>query len=251
MGFAKKSRKEAKRRQEEAMAMQRQAYADSQRMAQEYQNSFNTRNAGILGLQKQATDWLANYNAGTDVSKLNPAFAKYAQETAGQVQSTMQVANRLGDRMGGDKDYQAKLNSLATRNIASQLAGLQEQSLMSELNNQRGILMDTSNFLNQDSRAGFGMQSELFGMTNSIFNNATTKRNMEIQRSNMMMNNLMQGIAGGISAFSAVGGFGGISSLFGGGASAAGGAGNLVSNSAVANLNAQSLGRFTSRNFGF
>lgn len=217
MGFGKKSRKEAKRQQEEAMAMQRQAYADSQRMAEEYRNSFNTRNAGILGLQSQATKWLEGYNSGTDVSKLNPAFAKYAQETANQVQSTMQVANRLGDRMGGDKDYQSKLNSLASRNIAKGLAQVNEEGLMAELNNQRGILMDSSNFLNNDSRAGFGMQSELFGMTNSIFNNATTKRNMEIARSNMMMNNLMQGISGGISAFASLGGFGGISSMFGGG----------------------------------
>lgn len=214
MGFAKKSRKEAKRQQEEALALQRQAYADAQRMAQEYQRSFNTRNAGIINLQNQATNWLERYNKGEDVAKLNPAFARYAQDTANQVQSTMQVANRLGDRMGGDKDYQAKLNSLATRDIARNLAQLNEEGLLTELNSQRGILMDTTNFLNADSRAGFGMGSELFGMTNSLFANATTKRNMEIQRSNMLMDNFMRGIAGGINAFASVGGFGGISRLF-------------------------------------
>lgn len=201
MGFGSNSRKQAQQQQLQAMQQQQQAFQNAQAQAQQYQSNFNTRNAGILGLQTSAQNWLRRYEKGADVASLNPAFVKNAQETADSVQKTMMVANRLGNNamVKGDAGYQNKLNSVASRNIAKGLAQLNEQGLMSELDNQRGILMDTSNFLNADSRAGLSLNSELFSMTNSLFNNATTRRQMEIQRSNMMMGNFMQFLSGGIS----------------------------------------------------
>lgn len=215
MGFGKKSRKEAQQQQVQAMALQQEAYHNAQAQQQAYQASAEVRNAPIRALQGQATNWLNRYEKGEDVAKLNPAFARHAQESANAVQSTLNVAQGLGDTATHsttkDAGFQAKLNSVASRNIAKGLAGMNMQALEGELQNNRGIVMDTTNFLNSDARAGFGMTSDLFGMTNQIFNSATTRRQMEMQRSNMMMNNLMQGISGGVTgaltAFG-VGGFG-------------------------------------------
>lgn len=200
MGFAKKSRREAQQQQLQAMQMQRHAYDDAQRRFSEYQNSFNTRNAPVIGLQTSAQNWLNRYGRGEDIASLNPTLARNAQMSANQVGQTMRFASKLGDRRVGDADYQAKLNSLSTREISKGLAMLNEEGLLSELQSQRGILMDTSNFLNADARAGLGLSSELFNMTNSIFNNATTRRQMEIQRSNMMMQNFMGFLSTGIQA---------------------------------------------------
>lgn len=195
--------------------MQKTAMAQAQAEKDAYQASAAKRNAGVQALQDNAVGYLNRYNKGEDVASLNPAFARHAQESAQAVQSTMNVAQGLGDTathsLSKDAGYQSKLNSVASRNIAKGLAGMNMQALEGEVQNQRGIVMDTSNFLNSDARAGFGMTSDIAGMAGNYFNSATTRRQMEMNRSNMMMNNLMQGISGGVTgaltAFG-VGGFG-------------------------------------------
>lgn len=194
------------------MRLQQQAYNNALHEQQQYQASSATRNAPIRELQANAQSWLARYNKGEDVASLNPAFARHAQESANAVTNSMNYASSTGDTAtfgGGDKGYQDKLRSVASRNIAKGLAGMNMQALEGELQNNRGIVMDTTNFLNADARAGFGMSSDLFGMTNSIFNAATTKRQMEIQRSNQMMNNLMSAVSGGATGFLTAMGWGG------------------------------------------
>lgn len=205
MGFGNKSRKEAKAQQEAAMRQQQAQYDAYMRQVNEYNNSFNTRNAGLIAMRDSASSWLNRFNKGEDVAKLNPAFAKNALAAAETTKKTMQFASKLGDNstMGvrGDADYQAKLRSSAEADVSKGLAFQNMQGLQDELGNQRGILMDSTNVLNSDSRAGVGMSAEGFNMTNSIFNNATTKRQMEIARSQAMMSNFMGFLGMGVQAF--------------------------------------------------
>jgi hypothetical protein len=211
MGFGNKSRKEAKAAQEASLALQRQQFDAQNSRLHEYENSFATRNAGVIQQRDKSQNWLGRFEKGEDVSSLNPAFAKTAQESADAVTNSMQFAGKLGDNAthnaGGDADYQAKLRSVSQRKIAGGVAQLNMGALQDEVANQRGILMDTSNFLNADSRAAFGMGGQVFDYTSTMFNNATTKRQMEMNRSNMMMGNLMGlisgGIQGGMKAFGA------------------------------------------------
>jgi hypothetical protein len=233
MGFGKKSRREAKAAQEAAMRQQQAAYAAAQQQVQAYQQSSAARNAPIIALQKGSQDWMNRFNKGTDVADLNPAFAKNAQESADAVMNSMNYASNFGDTAthggGADKNFQEKARSVAQRNIAKGVARLNMQGLENELQSNRGILMDTTNFLNSDARAGVGMSGDLFGMTNSIFNAATTKRKMEMERSNMMMQNMMGLISGGVQGFMAATGAGGMFGAGGAFGGSSGGGGNAMS----------------------
>ncbi len=221
MGFAKKSRKAAKAGQEQALRDQQASFALSQQMAQDYNQGFEKRNAAMIALQTRAQSWLDSYDKGTDVSKLNPALAQTLMDAANVNMRTTQVVNRMGNNalVKGDKGYQQKLSSLAQRQMFRDMGALNEQGLMTERANQTGILMDSSNFLNSDRMSAFNMQSGVFGQSNSIFNNWTSKRNMEIARGNAMNNMLMQGVMGGVSGFITAGSAGGMfgaKGLFGG-----------------------------------
>lgn len=218
MGFGGKSRKAAKAAQDAAYQQQLTAYQNSQDAVNAYNSNYDTRNAPIIGMQGNAQDWLNKYNKGVDVSELNPAAVKTAQQAADQVKGTMDVANNLGSNAlaKGDRGYQSRLNSLNSREISKGLASVNVEGLLSELGNQRGILTDTSQFLNADRQAGLGYTNQLYGMTDNMYQNATNTRQMEMQRGNLMNQMLMDGIFGGLSgAASAFGGTGGFSSLFG------------------------------------
>lgn len=204
MGFNGKAQKEAAKQQAEAMKMQMKAYEDSKQMFDQYRQGFTQRNASVIAQNQKAGNWLDMYNKGTDISKLNPALVQNGQIAANQVKQTMNFANKLGDRRGGDADFQAKLNSVSSREIAKGLAAMNEAGLMDELNSQRAISMDTSAFLNQDAQAGLGLQSNLFGMTGQIFQSASTRRQQEIQKAQMAMSAVMGLISGGISGAASV-----------------------------------------------
>lgn len=208
MSFNNKGQKEALAQQKESMALQKQVYNDSSKMFADYRKDYDTRNKAVIGMQGDAQNWLKRYGKGEDVSSLNPAFAKNSQESANQIKATMTAASKLGDRRGGDSDYQAKLQNVAGREIAKYNSQLNEASLMDELNSNRGIAMDTSAFLNQDAQAGLGLQSQLFGMTGQLFNSASQRRQMEIQKAQASMQMLTGLISGGITgAFGAYGSY--------------------------------------------
>lgn len=203
MGFNKKERREAKAQQEEALRLQRQQYLDQQKFLNQILANRDKQNEGVIALHNRAKNWLNRYEKGEDVMSLNPAFAKYSQETADAVQKSNMVANKLGDRMGGSGDYRAKLSSVSSRDIAKSLARLNEEGLIRELDNQRNILMDTSAYLGNDDYTKFSMFSDLGSIANSIFQNATTKRQMAIQVGQQAMGNmlgLINGIVGGATA---------------------------------------------------
>lgn len=216
MGFGGKSRKQAQQAQIAALNQQNVLLDSQRKLAEDYRANFAVRNKGILDLQSKATGWLNRYEKGADVASLNPARVMANQQAADQVMSTMKVASKLGDRQaGGDADYQARLNSTATANIGKGLARLNEAGLVEELGNQRGILMDTSAYLSADEKSGFSMGSEVFNMSNSIFQNATTRRQMEMQRSQMALKMFTDVLGAGVGAFSSVMGAGASAGLWG------------------------------------
>lgn len=223
--FAKKSRKQesqnlqAIRQQELELARQQRADAEA------YRQAFDKRNAGLITLQNYATDWLDRYSRGVDVADLNPALNSTLMATAANVTKSMQFANKLGNNamVKGDRSYQDKLNSVATREIYKNAAQMNEMGLLQERANQTGILAQTTNALNADRMAGLGLYNQSSGMNAQAFDMTNTLYQNAVARSNMMTNMLFQGIGGGLSAFSMAGGFGGLSGLFGGGGGASGG----------------------------
>jgi hypothetical protein len=215
MGFGRKSRKEAQTAQVNALNQQNAILAEGQRQAAEYRASSSTRNAPMIQMQADATAFLNKYKKGEDVSTLNPALAQTLNNAANQTTNTLKYATaKLGDTSGqGDAGHQQKLLNVTQRKLGQGVAALNMQGLQDEVGNQRGIAMDTTNFLNADAQAGFGMQGQLSSMASSVFQNATTRRQMEIQRSNQMMGNLMGFVNGGLSAVFG----GGLGGIFGGG----------------------------------
>ena len=206
MGFNSSAKKEAKRQQEEALRLEREAYAKAQASRDAYQSTYSTRNAPIIEAQKKSQDFLSRYEKGEDISSLDPTATKYAQQTADQITRTYKTANELGSNAfaKGDSGYQAKLNSVASRNVAKGLAQISEDSLLSNVDRNEQRSMQSTAFLNADQQAGMGLDSNIFQMSSSIFNDTTSKRKLEEDIGMAKMSMLMNGVFGGLSGATAI-----------------------------------------------
>lgn len=210
MGFNKSARKEAKRQQEEALKLQRESFEQNKVNSKAYQDSYDTRNAFTIDARNSASDFLQRYKKGEDISTLDPSASKYANQVADQVTRTYKVSNQLGSNAftKGDSGYQAKLNSVASRDVAKGMAGLANDSLMSSVAENRGLGLQTTALLNADKQAGYGMDTNVFDLTNSIFTNTSAKRKQEDDLGMAQMGMLLSGLSGAVSGAT------GISTLF-------------------------------------
>lgn len=210
MGFGKKSRKEAKRQQEEAYRRQQRQADQYDAMTQAYRNNFDKRNEYIIGLNERSGQRIEQFDRGEDITRIYPLLANTLTQGANAVRNTMDYTSGLGTNAYAQQDerYLQKLKSVAGRDISKALATAMVQGTNAERDRDTNLLMETSQYLNADRMAGFGLANNSFNMANTMFGNATTKRQMEIQRSNAMMGNLMNIIGGGLSGFSMAGGFG-------------------------------------------
>lgn len=228
MGFNKKARREATAQQQAAFQQQQTAFQTAQQQAQAYQGNFDKRNQAIIGIRDSGDSFLNKYRAGTDISELIPASVKLGQQSSDTIKNTMQAAGRMGDasQLHSDGNYQNKLNSLTSARLGRGLAAVNDERLHNEVGQQTENVFNASQFLNADAQTGLNLNSQLFGMTNTIWQNATTRRNMEIQVANQAFSNLMQGIQTGVGVAS---GFFGAGGMFGGlGAKAGGGGGGYA-----------------------
>lgn len=207
MGFNSSARKEAKRQQEEALRLQREAFEQNKANSKAYQSTFDQRNASVISANKASSDFVDRYNKGEDISTLDPSASKYAGQVADQVTKTYKMSNQLGSNAftKGDSGYQAKLNSVASRDIAKGMAGIANDSLLSNLSENRGMALQTSNMLNADTQAGYGMDTNVFDLSSSMFRDTSAKRKQEDDIGMAKMNMLMSGVFGGLSGLTGVG----------------------------------------------
>ena len=208
MGFNKTARKQAQLQQEEALKLEREALARNQANSQEYQKSYEQRNASTISANKNAQGFIDRYNKGEDISSLDPTASKYANQVADQATRTYKMSNQLGSNAmtKGDSGYQAKLNSVASERVAKGLAGISEDSLQASLAENKGTALQTTQMLNADKQAGLGMDANVFNLSSSMFQDTTAKRKQEDDIGMMKMNMLMQGIFGGLSGATGVAG---------------------------------------------
>lgn len=211
MGFGSKSRKQAQQAQVNALNEQTRIQRQYMNMINQYNSEYDTRNADIIDLNRRVGDRIEQFERGEDITKIYPLISNTLTQGADAVRKTMDFTQGLGTNAYDQQDdrYQQKLRSVGERQIASNLASAIVSGVLGERDRDTGLLMDTSNYLSADKRAGYGLVGQGFQMSSNIFNNATTRRQMEMQRSNMMMGNLMSFISGGLS------GFGGLSSAMG------------------------------------
>lgn len=207
MGFNKSARREAQRQQEEALRLQREAFEQNKANAKAYQSTFDERNASVIKANKYSSDFVDRYNKGEDISTLDPSASKYANQVADQVTKTHKTSNQLGSNAfaKGDAGYQAKLNSVASRDIAKGMAGIANDSLLSNVSENRGMALQTSNMLNADTQAGYGMDTNVFDLSSSMFRDTSAKRKQEDDIGMAKMNMLMSGVFGGLSGITGVG----------------------------------------------
>lgn len=202
MGFNGAAKKEAAAQQAQAYAAQQAAYAKAQADAAAYQSTSATRNAGVIGIRDYANSFLDKFHKGTDISQLIPSYLKVGQQASDTVKNTMTQASRMGDssQLPTDQGYQQKLNSVTTSNLGRNLAAINEGVLSDEVSNQTGNSFNATNFLNADAQVGLNQDTNLFGMTDTIWHNATTRREMEIQVAQQAMGNLMGWVSMGLGA---------------------------------------------------
>lgn len=223
----KSARREASAQQQSAYKQQQAAYQTAQTQATAYQNDFTKRNAAITGIRDYGQQFLDRYHKGTDISELIPASVKYTQQAADTVKNTIQAAGRMGDssQLHSDSNYQNKLNSVMGAKLGRGMAAINDERLNNEVGQQTENVFNASNFLNADAQAGLNLNSQMFNMSNAIWQNATTRRNMEIQVGQQAFGNLMQGIQVATGIASGFFGAGGMMSGLGrsGGSSASSG----------------------------
>lgn len=211
--MGKKSRKEAKRTQERILKMQEQQLIDNRNRVNTFNQASAERNRGITQIRDRSKSFLDRFESGEDIATLIPQQTALTAGVADRIDKTFKVANRLGNNAftKGDKDFQAKLSSLSQRQIARAMAVINSQALQGEVDKNRGLLFDSTNFLNADARAGLGLDAGLFNATNSLFSAASQKRQMEMSRTSGIL-----GMAGVISDLvtGGVAGATGLSKLF-------------------------------------
>jgi hypothetical protein len=259
MGFNKAAKREAAAQQAAAYAQQQAQFGEAQRQAREYQQSFNTRNAGIINLRDTGNAWLGKYGRGVDINELLPAQVALGQQASDTVKATVAAQGRMGDasQLPNDAGYHDKLNHVMGARLGKGMAAINADYLNSEHQGVKEDVFNATQLLNQDSQAGLGLNNQLFGMTESIWNNATTRRKMEIEVAQQSMGNLMGLVQMGVGAAS---GFLGAFTSGRGQAGTAGGSGGPMSNSAGAGFGGgiyqqgwgNAMARSTGRNpFGY
>lgn len=222
MGFNRTARREAAAQQQAAYAQQQAVWTENQRQIQEYQRNFDTRNASMIQMLADDTSWFNKYKKGVDVSQLLPANVALGQQTSDMVKGTVAAMGRMGDasQLPNDAGYQSKLNSVMGARLGKGLAAIQSDALANREAGVRDSIAQNSSYLNADRQAGIGMQGQLFQMSNQIWQNATTRRQMEIQVAQQAMGNLMGWVQMGVGAVS------GFAGAFGNRGQAGGGAGS-------------------------
>lgn len=212
MGFNKKARKEATAQQQAMFAQQQKAYTDSQNAFNAYNSNFDKRNASIISLRDRGSNFLDRYSKGTDISELIPSSVKTGQMASDTVKNTIQAAGGIGDssQLPKDAGYQQKLNSVMGANMARGLAQVNEAALQGEVGQQTENVFNASQFLNADAGTGLNLNNQIFNMSNTLWQNATTRRQMEIDVSNQAFGKMMQGLQFGVGIASGGLGAGGM-----------------------------------------
>jgi hypothetical protein len=200
MGFNRAARREAAAQQEAARRQQQAAHDRASAQATEYQASFNKRNAGIIDIRDRGISFLDRYSKGRDINELIPASIANSQAAADTVRNTMSAAGRMGDasQLPNDAGYQSRLNSVMGASLGRGLAAINDQRLASEVGQQTSNVASASSFLNADSQAGLGLNNTLFSMTDTIWQNATTRRDMEIRVAQQAFGNMMSVVSAGV-----------------------------------------------------
>ena len=220
MGVGGNARKQAQANQNQAYQNQLLATQKAEADAQAYKANFNTRNAGIIGLQQRSQGRLNRLEKGDDIGSIYNVLGNTLTEGADAVKQTMGYTQGLGTNALAQQDsrYNQKLQSVAQRQIASQMGRSLVGGVLGERDRDTGIVMDTSNYLSGDERYGLGMNQQNVSNYGSLFGNASTIRQMEMQRAQMawsQMQGILSGASGLMSGLGGLGvGFGGSSGAF-------------------------------------
>lgn len=208
MSFNKKARQEAAAQQAQMFAQQQAIFAAQQAKEKAYNDSFDKRNAGIIQLRGEALNWHNRYEKGTDVADLLPADMKIHQQAADTVRNTMTMARGMGDssQLPRDADYQAKLSHVASARLGTGLAAIASDRLSNRDAETRQTISQSESYLNTDRQAGFQMGGQIFQMADNLWQNATTRRQMEVQIAQQAMGNLMNWVSVGVGAVSGLAG---------------------------------------------
>lgn len=187
MGFGSASRKKAQAQQNQAYQNQLSATQKAEADYQAYKSNFNTRNAGIIGLQQRSQGRLNRLEKGDDIGSIYNVLGNTLTEGADAVKQTMGFTQGLGTNALAQQDprFNKKLESVAGRQIASQMGRSLVQGVLGERDRDTGLVMDTSNYLSNDERYGLGLNQQNISNYSSLFGNASQIRQMEMQRAQM------------------------------------------------------------------
>lgn len=217
MGFNKKGRNEAKARETQAFNDMRSATQAAEKARADYMANFATRNKGMIAMQESAFGRVRGYETGQDIGKRMAGMHSALRAGAQGVMGAQRLTSGMGTNALAQQDprYAQKLQSLASRNLASQIGGALAEQSAAAYQQDIGTAMGTSQFLNTDMLAGVGGMSEAVQNYGNVGNFASRIRKTEIEESQRAFNNLM-GVANfAVGAVTGIGGMMNASKMIG------------------------------------
>lgn len=211
MGFAKKSRKAAQAREKQAFDDMRASTQTAEKARQDYMNQFAERNKGMIGMQESAFGRIRGFETGQDIGQRMAGMHSALRAGAQGVMNAQRLTSGMGTNALAQQDprYAMKLQSIANRNIASQIGGALAEQSANMYQQDIGTAMGASQFLNADRLAGVSGLNEAVQNYGNLGNFASRIRQTEIARSQAIFNNIM-GVAnfamGAVTGFAGMGG---------------------------------------------
>lgn len=190
--FGSKSRKAAKLEQERVLAENRRKAAEEEAYLKQQRQEIETEKAKFAPIQEEALQAYTKYRKGGDISGIYPELSA----TLGQAARTMQSSQRMPAAFGKTDAYNRKLMGARQAGVATGLGELLTTAAEQKAQSDLGLATNVTNLNTGQRQLGMGTFQQLMGTAGQQFNEATAKRQMEIQRGEMARKAFMDTIGG-------------------------------------------------------
>ena len=217
MGFNKSERKNAQAQQQEAFKQQQQVVADQRNREKAYADSFDSRNANIIKLQKESGDRLDSIQKGSDLGSIYPYLMNMLNQGSDLSQRSLEAVNNIGTYDQQDSRYVNKLREVSKRRIASETGRTFAGQAVNLAEQDKDMLSKTTQYLNADRQAGVGLTQQGVVNASGLFDNASQWRQSAIQEAQLGWQGFssLMGLTTGVLAGIGTGGMSaGLSGMF-------------------------------------
>lgn len=205
MGFGKGERNAAKQEQERVRAENARKAAEEEAYLKAERAKSEAEQAKYAPIRDAALARVKDFDSGKDISAMYPGLAA----VLGQTSRSLKASQRMPGALGKDERYNAKLQTSRQGELNTSLGELMTTAANQKRGEDLNEAMGVTNLGAAERGFRSGSFQQLMNTAGQQFSEATAKRKMAMERSQMAFNNLLSGInAAGNLAGSIMGGIG-------------------------------------------